>query len=248
MFNQTIAQAQENSNAIIKITYGDKPTVSGRELHEFLEVETPYRIWFPRMAEYGFTEGVDYTPYNFVHPQNQQETTDHQITIDMAKEISMIQRTDKGKQARQYFIQVEKDALSKLVPQPMSPLEIMRSMLDAQINSEKRIDHLEAKIQVAFEKPMLVDWSKWANDKINIIIESEGLNHQKYRGDLYAELEQTARCNLEARQTQLRRRMRESGHTVKECKDISKLHIINADPKLRSIFETIVRRESARCV
>lgn len=138
--------------------------------------------------------------------------------------------------------------------QPMSSLEIMRSMLDAQIQSENRlkslesnVDHLEAKIQIAFEKPAVLDWCKWVNDKINLIVESQLLNHQTYRGDLYKELEQTAKCNLEARQTQLRRRMRESGHTVKECKAVSKLHIIDADPKLKAIFEGIVKRESARC-
>ena len=119
-------------------------------------------------------------------------------------------------------------------------------MLDAQIQSEKRLDHLEAKIQVAFEKPFIADWCKWANDKINQIVESQLLSHQAYRGDLYKELEQTARCNLEARQTQLRRRMREGGHTYKECKAVSKLHVIEVDPKLRAIFENIVKRESAR--
>ena len=130
---------------------------------------------------------------------------------------------------------------------PMSSLEIMRNMLDAQIQSEKRIDHLEAKIQVAFEKPFIADWCKWANDKINQIVGSQLLSHQAYRGDLYKELEQTARCKLEARQTQLRRRMREGGHTYKECAAVSKLHVIEADPKLRAIFEGIVKRESARC-
>jgi anti-repressor protein len=59
------------------------------------------------MCEYGFTEGTDYTPYNFVHPQNGQDTIDHQLTIAMAKEISMLQRTEKGKMARQYFIKIQ---------------------------------------------------------------------------------------------------------------------------------------------
>lgn len=86
-----------------------EPIVSGRDLHEFLEVDTPYRLWFPRMIEYGFEENRDYTPYNFVHPQNKQEITDHVLKIDMAKEISMIQRNEKGKEARQYFIAVERE-------------------------------------------------------------------------------------------------------------------------------------------
>jgi len=97
-----------NLVTIKTIQDNERITVSGRSLHEFLGVDTPYRLWFPRMTEYGFAEGTDYTPYNFVHPQNQQETIDHQLTVDMAKEIAMIQRTDKGKQARQYFLQLEK--------------------------------------------------------------------------------------------------------------------------------------------
>lgn len=80
--------------------------VSGRELHEFLEVNSPYRKWFPRMIAYGFEIDVDYTPDIFVHPLNLQETEDHILTLDMAKEIAMIQRTEKGKLARQYFIAV----------------------------------------------------------------------------------------------------------------------------------------------
>lgn len=93
---------------LIKVNFdSENPTVSGRELHKALGIETPYRLWFPRMCEYGFTEGEDYTPYFFVHPQNSQETTDHQLTIPMAKEICMIQRNERGKQFRQYFITIE---------------------------------------------------------------------------------------------------------------------------------------------
>ena len=101
---------------LIKVTYSnDRPVVSARELHEFLEVETPYRIWFPRMQEYGFTEGSDFNPYKNVRVQMEgnrtvnREVDDAALTIDMAKEICMIQRSEKGKQARQYFIQLEKD-------------------------------------------------------------------------------------------------------------------------------------------
>jgi len=99
----------ENNNELININYnGDNQTVFARELYEFLEVNTPFRLWFPRMCEYGFEEDRDFTPYIFVHPQNKQETTDYQLTTEMAKEISMLQRTDKGKLARQYFIELEK--------------------------------------------------------------------------------------------------------------------------------------------
>lgn len=98
-------------NELIKINYdNDTPTVLGRDLHEFLEIETPYKKWFDRMKEYGFSECVDYLVLdkNVHNPQGGRPSADHQLTIEMAKEICMLQRNEKGKQARQYFINLEK--------------------------------------------------------------------------------------------------------------------------------------------
>ncbi len=96
-------------NELIKISYdSDRPTVSGRDLHNFLEVKTSYKDWFPRMCDYGFKEGLDFCSF-LSESTGGRPATDHQLTIDMAKELCMIQRTEKGKQARQYFIQLEKD-------------------------------------------------------------------------------------------------------------------------------------------
>lgn len=81
--------------------------VSGRELHEFLEVKTAYKDWFPRMCDYGFEEGSDFSSF-LSESTGGRPAVDHRITIDMAKEISMLQRTDKGKQARQYFLELER--------------------------------------------------------------------------------------------------------------------------------------------
>ncbi|NFO02700.1 oxidoreductase [Clostridium botulinum] len=97
-------------NELIKVDYGkEEPTVSGRELHEFLEVETRYNDWFKRMCEYGFTEGVDfYSNLSKTHVCGGRPSIDHELTIPMAKELCMIQRTEKGKIARQYFLSIEK--------------------------------------------------------------------------------------------------------------------------------------------
>lgn len=98
---------------LIQIHYdnADRPTVSGRELREALGVETPYTTWVKRMCEYGFSENVDFaTCFPNLESENQhggQNKIDHQLTIPMAKELCMLQRTDKGKQMRQYFIAVE---------------------------------------------------------------------------------------------------------------------------------------------
>lgn len=81
--------------------------VSGRDLHEFLEGSERFSKWWERMISYGFEENKDYTPYQKVHPQNKQEYTDYLMKISMAKELSMLQRNERGKQAREYFIKCE---------------------------------------------------------------------------------------------------------------------------------------------
>ena len=99
-------------NELIKINYeSDRPTVLARDLHGFLEVETPFHKWFPRMCEYGFTEDEDYRTFlsNRSDGLPGKPRQDAQITIDMAKEICMLQRNEKGKQARQYFLQLERE-------------------------------------------------------------------------------------------------------------------------------------------
>lgn len=96
-------------NELIKISYdNERPTVLGRDLHEFLEVGSDYSHWFKRMCEYGFVNGVDFSSF-LTESTGGRPSQDHQLTIEMAKEICMLQRNEKGKQARQYFIQLEKD-------------------------------------------------------------------------------------------------------------------------------------------
>lgn len=95
---------------LIKITERDgKQAVSARELYTFLEIQTPFTMWAERMFEYGFTENVDYVSLSqkSEKPQGGRPQIDYALSISCAKEISMLQRNDKGKQARQYFIEAE---------------------------------------------------------------------------------------------------------------------------------------------
>ena len=96
---------------LIPINYeGEQPTVSARDLHEGLEIKSYFTTWFDRMCEYGFTEN----DYKKCFPKMEsglnggQNMIDYQISVDMAKQICMIQRSEKGKQYRQYFIDLEK--------------------------------------------------------------------------------------------------------------------------------------------
>ena len=102
-------------NELLKINYeAEQPTVSARDLHEALEINTRFNDWFSRMAEYGFENGVD---FNLLKNEQvrlegnrevKRDIMDYQISVDMAKQICMIQRSEKGKQYRQYFIDLEK--------------------------------------------------------------------------------------------------------------------------------------------
>lgn len=98
------------SQQLIKVDYTkDQPTVSARELHEGLEISTRFNDWFSRMCEYGFEAEKDfYSKMSKTPEQIGRPSTDYEITVDMAKQICMIQRTDKGKEYRQYFIDLEK--------------------------------------------------------------------------------------------------------------------------------------------
>lgn len=133
-------------NELININYDtDKPTVSGRELHEALEVKEKYTDWFKRMTEYGFMENEDFTLVSEKsetnNPKNPYTTImNHQLTIPMAKEICMLQRNDKGKQFRQYFIRVE-EAWN-------SPEMIMKRALDYANENVKRLQIQVSTLQV----------------------------------------------------------------------------------------------------
>lgn len=97
-----LIKTEQNENGEILVT--------GRDLHEFLDISTEYKKWFNRMTEYGFNENEDFIRVTQKSPTlgGIQNISNHHIKLNMAKEISMIQRNEKGKQARQYFIEVEK--------------------------------------------------------------------------------------------------------------------------------------------
>lgn len=141
----------------IKTNENGEQLVSGRELHEFLEVTTPYTQWFDRMKEYGFTENVDFIGLSqkSEKPQGGRPTIDHAMTLDMAKEISMIQRTEKGKQARQYFIDVEKQYKETQKRLPNTREAIQQLLLQGVEEVNQRVDVMEERLSNVEENAKL---------------------------------------------------------------------------------------------
>ena len=175
-------------NELIKITYkNDRPAVSARDLHDFLEVKTAYKDWFPRMCEYGFTEGEDFCSF-LSESTGGRPAQDAVLTIDMAKEICMIQRNEKGKQARQYFLQIEKDW--------NSPEKVMARAL--QIANDKLL-RLEAKVEADAPKVLFADAVSASHASILV-------------GELAKLLRQNGK---EIGQNRLFRWLRENGYLIK---------------------------------
>lgn len=129
--------------------------VSGRELHDFLEVGTQYTKWLERMVEYGFVEGSDYVTISqkrLTAQGNETTYTDHALTLDMAKEISMIQRTERGKQARQYFLEIEKRYKQQLPQTPEEKLaltmQVANRLNNRMMKVEDEIDYIKNKSEI----------------------------------------------------------------------------------------------------
>lgn len=141
MNNQELIPTQKN---------GDNIAVNARDLHGFLEVKTDFTKWSKRMFEYGFEQNKDYAEVyvkNDVNPINigGRPNIDYVLTIDCAKEIAMLQRSEKGKQARLYFIECEKRAKSSEV---MNPLDYMQMQLNIMKQQNVRIDGIETRVNL----------------------------------------------------------------------------------------------------
>ena len=177
--------------------------VSGRELHEFLEIRTKYKDWFRRMVEYGFEEEIDFirvaqkrATNNLKNPVT--TVINHAISLDMAKEISMIQRTEKGKIARQYFINCEKK-LKEV--KKLSPMELMELQFKTLKEQKEKIAQVENRVyKLEEDMPLFQIDCK----EIQALVRKKGIealggyrsiayNDNSLRGKVYSDIQQQIR-------------------------------------------------------
>lgn len=130
---------------LIKIeTNNGKQAVSGRELHRFLEVDSNFTTWFSRMAEYGFVEGADFIPF-LEESTGGRPSQDYILSLDMAKQICMLQRSDKGMQARAYFIECEKKLQAAQVQAlPHDYLSALKALVTSEEAKQEAVAKVEA--------------------------------------------------------------------------------------------------------
>lgn len=122
--------------------------VSARDLYQFLQPTERFSSWFDRQLQYGFENGIDYLGCKVFNTLARQELQDFYISIDMAKEVSMIQRSQKGKQARQYFIECERRATQPAfqIPQTLSEaLRLAASQAETIEQQQERLALVEPK-------------------------------------------------------------------------------------------------------
>lgn len=204
------------NNELIKITKDENgnSVVSGRELHDFLGVQTKYTQWFERMVSYGFTENVDFIGFSQKRekPTDGRPTIDHALTLDMAKEISMIQRTEKGKQARQYFIEVEKEYKKQIGQSqfrlPKNLTEMSTMFFDVMKDQDKKIEEQSEKVNFLMNlsgltSPRNKELTKARNKKIIQVCggsETNSYQDKSLRSKLYNELFKSYRHRFDVNQ------------------------------------------------
>lgn len=155
-----MADITTNVGALIPINDNNgKKAVSARDLYNFLGCTERFQSWFERQLQYGFTENVDYVGCKVFNTLANQNLQDYAMTIDMAKEVSMIQRSEKGKEARTYFIACEKKLAEIQSPSYMidDPIKRAEKWIEEQKQFKQLAEQNERQAEkIAKDKPKVI--------------------------------------------------------------------------------------------
>lgn len=234
-------------NELIKTITRDDGTiaVSGRELHDFLKVGKDFSNWFKDMASYGFEEGKDFSPFSAKTPNGGRPRIEYVMTLDMAKEVAMIQRTDRGKQARQYFLEVERRYKQGQIDTFGLSLQAQAALAAAQAIAaqEQRLNKVSSKVDAISDivATSTMDWRKATRDLIHRIAKVRQGDYRVTQGDIYKDVDDRAGAALNIRLTNLRRRMAEEGQSKSKRDKTNKVDVIANDKRLIEIYMAVVK-------
>ena len=245
---------------LIKITEKEgKQLVSARELHEFLGVKTKFTDWLNgRIKKYDFVENEDFTIINLASEKKEaswggNNKTDYIITVDMAKQLSMVENNEKGNQARKYFIQCEKKLKEVVQAKPqciedvlISSLQEMKALRLEINNTKEEVNGLKEENQnirdlVAFNP------DQWRKDTTNLInkIASKlgGYSHiEEVRKESYKILNSTYGVDVNRRLLNKKKNMALEGCSKSKIAKVNVLDVIAEDKKLIQGYVSIVSK------
>ncbi len=235
------------NNEVIPVYTTDtgEKVVVGRELHERLEIKTPYKDWLPRMVEYGFTEGENFSA-NLSESTGGRPAVDHILTLEMAKHIAMIQRTPQGKAIRDKLIALETH-ISALSPQLQLLIHLeteQKRQANALEATNSRLDRLGEVIAL---NPN--GWREECRKMIVRIALARGGNEyiKDVQSEIFRLLDERFGVSLETRLTNLRRRMADEGACKSKRDKTTKVDAIAADKKLIEGYIILVKEMAIRC-
>ena len=192
----------------VEINENNEQVVSGRELHKFLEITERYSSWFERMCTYGFVENIDFVGCKVFNTLAKQELDDHLMKITMAKEISMLQRNEKGGIIRKYFIDCENKWNSPEM------ILIRADQIKSRMIENYQHEIKEIKLELEYKKEVIagiVDnidiYKKQAI--LNRVVKHKGANFRDRWNELYRVFRETYHVDLKARK---------EGHNLKQIK------------------------------
>ncbi len=226
----------------VYITDEGKKVVIGRELHERLKISEKYADWFSRMVGYGFSENEDYSSFSekSEKPSGGRPTTEHIMSLDMAKHISMIQRTPEGHAIRQKLIDLDDD-ISGLSPE-------LRELIHIETEQKRQaiaIDATNARLDNIGEVISLssTSWRKDAQHLVSKIAQKMGGNEfiRDTQAEIFRLVDERAGVSLATRLTNKRRRMADEGVCKSRRDRLNKMDVIADDKKLIEIYVAVVK-------
>lgn len=237
----------ENELVPVYETSTGEKVVYGSELHEVLGVRTPYKDWSTRrLNDIDAVENEDFEAAQICAPSGQTKK-DHIIKLDIAKEMAMLERNEKGKEVRRYFIRVEKKyKVASLATQELSPqLQVMINLEIEQKRQAEKIEHVEERIE-SIREVVAIDTTSWRDDTGRILRKigmecGDSKSYQDVRAESYQLLEKRMGVNVKQRLTNKRRRMADEGVCKSKRDKLNYLDVIADDKKLVEGYTAIVK-------
>ena len=238
----------ENELVPVYETSTGEKVVYGSELYEVLEVKSNYREWIKRrVLDIDAEEDEDFTTVEIPTVSGGTSKKDHIIKLDAAKEMAMLERNEKGKQVRRYFIQVEKKyKAAYLATQELSPqLQVMINLEIEQKRQAEKLEHVEERIE-SIREVVAIDTTSWREDTGRILRKigmecGDSKSYQDVRAESYQLLEKRMGVNVKQRLTNKRRRMADEGVCKSRRDKLNYLDVIADDKKLIEGYTAIVK-------